>query len=187
MDLQKFGIKLYLNTNDNFKSKDFIPVFHNWIQEKVVSEHLLIDVADYSHIKDGPGVMLIAHEGHFCLDQEEHKAGIMYMRRSHFRGNFTERFINVFSIVIQAAKRLTDNNINKKIDFSRDLFRFISNDRRVVENTSINQSVYQDEVQKALKDMYPNSKWEYKDISNENERMAFTVYSNTDINIFNKN
>ena len=76
MDLQKFGIKLYLNTDGNFESKDFIPVFHNWIQEKVVDDHLLIDVADYSHITDGPGVMLIAHEGHFSLDQENHQPGI---------------------------------------------------------------------------------------------------------------
>ena len=69
MDLQKFGIKLYLNTNASYKLSDFIPVFHNWIQEKVVSDHLLIDVADYSHIPDGPGVMLISHEGHYSLDQ----------------------------------------------------------------------------------------------------------------------
>ena len=56
MNLQKFGIKLYLKANGNFNSKDFIPVFHNWIQDKVVDDHLLIDVADYSHIPDGPGV-----------------------------------------------------------------------------------------------------------------------------------
>ena len=77
MDLQKFGIKLYLTTNGSFDSKDFIPVFHNWIQDKVVDDHLLIDVADYSHISDGPGVMLIAHEGHFSLDQENYQSGIL--------------------------------------------------------------------------------------------------------------
>ena len=187
MDLQKFGIKLYLKTNGSFKPKDFIPVFHNWIQEKVVSDHLLIDVADYSHIPDGPGVMLIAHEGHFSLDQEKKKPGFMYMRRRDLTGNFKERFKQVLAIATQAANRLTKNGISQEIYFSADSFRFIANDRRVAKNTSDNQRRYQAEVQKALADMYPQNKWEYEDVSNENERLAFTVNFNADINILDVN
>ena len=187
MDLQKFGIKLFLHTNGSFQSKDYIPVFHNWIQEKAVFDHLLIDVADYSHIPDGPGVMLISHEGHFSLDQEKHKPGIMYMRRMDLAGNFKERFKKVFSIAIQAANHLTENNINQESDFSSDSFRFITNDRRVAKNTSENQKVYQDEVKNALEEMYPRSKWGYEDLSIANERLAFTVNFNTNINILDKN
>ena len=86
MQLQKFGVKLFLNTNVSYKSKDFIPVFHSWIQNKAVEDHLLIDVADYSHIQDGPGVMLVAHEGNFSLDQESQQPGIMYMRKTDIGG-----------------------------------------------------------------------------------------------------
>jgi len=187
MDLQKFGIKLFLHTNSSFQSKDYIPVFHNWIQRKVVSEHLLIDVADYSHIPDGPGVMLISDEGHFSLDQEKHQAGIMYMRRKDLPGNFKARFKKVLSIAVQAANHLTENNINQEIDFTSDSFRFIANDRRVAKNTLENQKVYQDEVKKALKEMYPRSTWGYEDLSIANERLAFTVNFNTNINILDKN
>jgi hypothetical protein len=35
-----------------------IPLFHCWIQQSKVPG-MLIDVADYSHMVDGPGVMLI--------------------------------------------------------------------------------------------------------------------------------
>ena len=187
MYLQKFGIKLYINNDGSFNSKDFIPVFHNWIQEKVVSNHLLIDVADYSHIPDGPGVMLISHEGHYSLDQESQKPGIMYMRIRDMEGNFKDRFIKVFSIAIEAANLLKKNKINQKIDFSTDSFRFIANDRRIAKNTSDNQKIYQKEVHIALEDMYPQSKWEYKDVSHANERLAFTVNFNTNINILEKN
>ena len=183
MDLQKFGIKLYLTTNDSFDSKDFIPVFHNWIQDKVVPNHMLIDVADYSHIPDGPGVMLIAHEGHFSLDQENHDPGMMYMRRSKWGGDFKERFINVFSTAIQAATRLRDNKINKEVDFIHNSFRFMTNDRRVADNTYENQNLYKDEVQKALAELYPTCEIEYENISSKNERLAFTVNFNQDINI----
>ena len=187
MDLQKFGIKLYLNTNGIFNSKDFIPEFHNWIQGKVVSNHLLIDVADYSHIPDGPGVMLVAHEGHFSLDQENLQPGIMYMRKTEMEGSFKERFIKVLSTTIQAANLLCDNNINQEIDIIKNSFRFISNDRRVAENTLENQNYYQDEVQKALVEKYPESNVYYEDSSSENERLAFTVNLSKDINILDEN
>ena len=187
MNLQKFGIKLYLKANGNFNSKDFIPVFHNWIQDKVVPDHLLIDVADYSHIPDGPGVMLIAHEGHFSLDQENRQPGIMYMRKTEFGGDFKERFINVLSTTIQAANNLCDNKINKEVDFINNSFRFITNDRRIAENTYDNQKLYQNEVRKALVELYPTCEVEYKDISTENERLAFTVNVSQNINIIEKN
>ena len=187
MDLQKFGIKLYLTTNGSFDSKDFIPVFHNWIQDKVVDDHLLIDVADYSHIPDGPGVMLIAHEGHFSLDQENYQSGIMYMRKTEIEGDFIQRFNKVLTTTIEAANRLTKNNINKDVDFIHNSFRFIANDRRVAENTHENQKLYQDKVQKALSELYPTCEVEYENISIENERLAFTVNFSQDINILEKN
>ena len=183
MDLQKFGVKLFFNTNESFDSKDFIPVFHNWIQDKIVDDHLLIDVADYSHIPDGPGVMLVAHEGNFSLDQENQQPGIMYMRKTDIGGDFKGRFINVLSTAIQAANNLSDNNINKEVDFIRNSFRFIANDRRVAENTLENQKLYQDRVQKALTELYPTYEVKYEDISRGNERLAFTVNFNQDINI----
>ena len=186
MDLQKFGIKLYLTTNGSFDSKDFIPVFHNWIQDKALSDHILIDVADYSHIPDGPGVMLIAHEGHFSLDQENRQPGMMYMRRSELEGDFKKRFIHVLSIAIQAANRLRNNKINKEVDFIHNSFRFMTNDRRVAENTYENQNLYKDKVQSALSELYPTCKFEYEDISKENERLAFTVNFSQDINILEK-
>ena len=187
MQLQKFGVKLFLNTNGNYDSKDFIPVFHSWIQKKVVSDHLLIDVADYSHIQDGPGMMLIAHEGNFSLDQESLQPGIMYMRKTEIEGDFIQRFNKVLTTTIEAANRLSKNSINKDVDFKNNSFRFIANDRRVAKNTLENQKVYQDEVKKALKEMYPRSTWGYEDLSIANERLAFTVNFNTNINILDKN
>ena len=187
MQLQKFGVKLFLNTNGSYESKDFIPVFHSWIQNKAVEDHLLIDIADYSHIQDGPGVMLIAHEGNFSLDQENQQPGIMYMRKTDIGGDFIGRFINVLSTAIRAANDLSDNNINKEVDFIRNSFRFIANDRRVAENTLENQKLYQDKIHKALAEIYPTCEVEYVDISRENERLAFTVKFNQDINILEKN
>ena len=126
MDLQKFGVKLFFNTNGSYSSKDFVPIFHNWIQNKAIDDHLLIDVADYSHIPDGPGVMLIAHEGNFSLDQESQQPGIMYMRKTEIAGSFKERFNMVLSTVVKAANRLNENNISKQADFTPNLFNLVN-------------------------------------------------------------
>ena len=183
MDLQKFGIKLFLNVSNDFNSRDFIPVFHNWIQDKIVDDHLLIDVADYSHVPDGPGIMLVAHEGCFSLDQENHQPGLMYMRKTTIDGSFKERFIRVLSDTVQAAKRLRANNINKEINFINNSFRFIANDRLYAQNTIENQNLYKEEMQKVLNEKYPESQVEYEDISGEKERLAFTIRLNDGINI----
>ena len=183
MELQKFGVKLFLETNGSHSSKEFIPVFHTWIQEKVVEDHLLIDVADYSHIPDGPGVMLIAHEGHFSLDQEKCQPGIMYMRRAKMGGDFKERFNQVLSTTIKAANQLRNNDITNNVDFISNLFRFIANDRLYAENTIDNQNLYKEEIQKLLDQIYPDSIVEYENMSGEKERLAFTIRLSDEINI----
>ena len=66
MDLHKFGIKFFANTGERFDILKLIPVYHRWIQHSAL-QGLLIDVADYSHVPAGPGVMLIAHEGNYAL------------------------------------------------------------------------------------------------------------------------
>ena len=45
-----------------------IPIFHRVIQEQRLPL-LLIDVADYSHVPGGPGVLLVAHEGFYSMEQ----------------------------------------------------------------------------------------------------------------------
>jgi hypothetical protein len=187
MDLQKFGVKLFINANESYNSKEFIPVFHNWIQDKIIDDHLLIDVADYSHIPDGPGVMLISHEGNFSLDQENQQPGIMYMRKTEIAGSFKERFNTVLSTVIKAANLVSDININKQVDFKPNLFRFITNDRLYAENTANNQDLYKEKIQNVLDGKYPDHQFEFEDVSDENERLAFTVNFSSDINILEEN
>ena len=47
--------------------EDFVPVFHDWIRRRAV-EGLLIDVTRYAHVHNGPGVILIGHEGDYSID-----------------------------------------------------------------------------------------------------------------------
>ena len=183
MELQKFGIKLFFQQNGSYPYRDFIPELHRWIQNDLIPDHILIDVVDYSHIPDGPGIMLVTHEGHFTLDQEDHKPGILYMRKTDISGSFKDRFNRVLSITIQAAQLLSNNNIEKELNVTNNSLRFISNDRRIADNVDANQKLYTDIVNKLLKENFPGSNFEFDNYSKRQDRLAFDVNFMDDTNI----
>ena len=94
---------------------------------------------------------------------------------SDIRGNFKYRFNEVLSTTILAAKLLSQNNINKKIDFSLNSFRFISNDRLLANNIDANHKLYTETVNKLFKEKYPRSIFEFDNYSKGGERLAFDV------------
>ena len=69
MDAHKISVKFFVDRPWAVQGHEFVPVFHSWIQLKTVPDHMLIDVADYSHVKDGPGTLLVAHEANIYLDR----------------------------------------------------------------------------------------------------------------------
>ncbi len=80
MHPHKLGIKIFLEPPVEVAPETLIPIFHRWIQNGSV-EGMLIDVADYSHVHQGPGIMLVAHEAHYGLDQGGGRPGMLYNRK----------------------------------------------------------------------------------------------------------
>lgn len=80
LDLRKINVKVSLKTTGAVNWRPFINVFHRWIQETKL-KGVLVDVAEYTHVADGPQVLLIAHEGQWVLDTEEGRPGMLYTQR----------------------------------------------------------------------------------------------------------
>lgn len=80
MTTHKFGVKLFF-TNSTRPIKEFIPVFHGWIQRQALPGHMLLDVHDYSHVHHGPGILLVAHEANISVDESEGRRGLVYLRK----------------------------------------------------------------------------------------------------------
>jgi hypothetical protein len=78
MDAQRIQVKIYATSSP--EPERFIPVFHRFIRDKVFDE-LMIDVADYGHVKDGPGVVLIGHASDFFADTSDGRFGVVYTRK----------------------------------------------------------------------------------------------------------
>src|SRR4030095_14690853 len=103
MDLQRIGIKVFAEDSAKVDVRDFIPVFHSWIQKQAVENHLLIDVHDYSHIHNGPGILLVAHEGNFSIDLSNGEMGLAYYRKQPTAGSMTQRLNGVLKSALQAS------------------------------------------------------------------------------------
>ena len=135
MDLHKFGIKLFAVDAKGFDILKLIPMYHRWIQQKALQD-LLIDVADYSHVPAGPGVMLIAHEGNYALDESGHERGIVYYSKHTLPGELPERFVQVARKTLQAARLMTaDAELNGELKVPGNDLQFFANDRLVAPNT----------------------------------------------------
>lgn len=141
MEIQRFGIKIYLEEDQGFYPEDLVPVFHGWIQNDLIPHHLVIDVTDYSHIPYGPGVILIAHEGNYSLGNSDRRWGLLYTRKQPLEGTFEERFKTVLKAVLYAAHLL--ENSGAKLKFKVDEWRFIANDRLQASNQAETFTVLQ--------------------------------------------
>ena len=60
----------------------FIGMFHRFIQEKTL-DGLLLDVADYAHVPNGPGVLLVGHDVDYGIDLAEGHAGLLTVRKRY--------------------------------------------------------------------------------------------------------
>src|ERR1051326_548704 len=86
---------------------DAIPVFHRWIQDGACEE-MLVDVADYQHVPEGPGVMLIAHEANYSLDQAEGRLGLLYNRKGVLDGDAQGNLRQACRAAWAACRRLEE-------------------------------------------------------------------------------
>jgi hypothetical protein len=134
MDLHKFGIKFLATGGERLDVLKLIPIYHRWIQQDLL-EDLLIDVADYSHVPGGPGVMLIAHEGNYALDESGRERGIVYYRKHELDGALPERLAQVARKALQAAQLMSeDAELDGALKVPGNRLKFFANDRLVAPN-----------------------------------------------------
>jgi hypothetical protein len=135
MDAFKIVIKLFA-AKDDFASDQFVPIFHRWIQRQDFPGHLLIDVADYAHVKTGPGTVLICHEANLHMDRGENRLGIMYVRKTAAPGNFQDRLLDALKSAFQAASRMeAEEGLAGKLKFRTDEIVVRINDRLLAPST----------------------------------------------------
>lgn len=134
IQLQHINVKLLLKDPENLALDSVIPIFHRWIQDQIFDE-LLLDVADYRHVKHGPGLMLIGHEADYSLDNTDGLLGVRYNRKAPLPGTNLDRLIQATRSALLACQRLqSDTRLNGRVHFNGRDVQLIINDRLLAPN-----------------------------------------------------
>jgi hypothetical protein len=104
----RLSVKAPLDIPPGADLEPVIGVFHGWIQRSAL-DGLLLDVADYRHVHNGPAVMLIGHERDHVLDLADGRPGLACIdKRAGEGATLAEQVVAVGERARAAAALLAD-------------------------------------------------------------------------------
>ncbi len=148
MDSSKLSFKIFASGGSETELESFVPAFHSWIQSRAIPDHLLIDVADYSHVHHGPGIVLVSYEANFSLDTRGGRLGVTYQRKQPLAGSLADRIRDALRPAIQMAQLL-----ETRLKFKADEIEFRVCDRLAAPNKPETFAA----VKPALLDVFPGA------------------------------
>jgi hypothetical protein len=103
MELQKLNVKLFVEPPSAVALADFIDIFHSWIQ---TTDGVYHDVADYSHMQAGPGIVLVADDANISIDESDNRRGVLYSQKRPLSGSNQERLRTVLRSTLEKFRKL---------------------------------------------------------------------------------
>src|SRR5262245_61343916 len=179
MEAHKLQLKIYLTpeTARSFDIEDLIPVFHRWIKQRQLPE-LTIDVANYRHVPQGPGVVLIGHGSDYFLDEGEGRPGLLHNRK---RAGLApaERLGDLARRTLYAASLLEkDLALTGKIKFATNELLFRVNDRLAAPNTDATLAALRPELEALAKTLFAGP-FQLARVGDSKELFAVRISSTT--------
>ncbi len=182
MELHKLGVKVFTENADTLNLLDLIPVFHRWIQARSL-DGMLIDVADYSHVHAGPGILLLAHEGNYGFDEAGNQRGMVYYSKQPIAGTLTERLIAVCQRVLKACRLLEQESALQGVNFPGNQIQLFANDRLLALNSDETYAALEPALDELLGKLYPDTDYQLERETDPKERFAITVKTANPVSI----
>jgi len=159
MEMQHVNVKLLVRDPGDVDLDPLIPVFHSWIQ-KQVGEGLLLDVADYRHVPEGPGVVLIGHEGNYSVDNTDDRLGVRYNRKAALDGSNQDRLKQAARAALTACQRLeAESRLGGKLRFDGQEMEIFINDRLLAPNNEATREGFKSDFATFLQQLFRGGKF----------------------------
>lgn len=180
-ELQRFGVKVFIDPESAPHPGELVPVFHRWIQTRAVDQ-LLIDVADYTHLLDGPRVLLVGHEGNYALDYEDGRPGLVYWRKQPLAGPLAERLAAGCRAVFMAGRLLEgDPALRDRFRLRGDQLQIAANDRLHAPSTPETEAVLRPAVSALSARLYDGAPADITCTDDGAGRLTLTVKASTSV------
>lgn len=154
---QRISVKYFVEKPEVIDLSAIPPIFQRWIQEQALAG-LFIDVADYKHVHEGPGVILIGHDTDIAMDMRAGRPGLLATRKRDMGGSLSE----ILTLLLQQgfiACRLLETGYapSGDIGFRADEVEITFLDRLRTPNRPASLAAIRGEVEDALGAIYPEA------------------------------
>lgn len=152
MSTDRWLVKFESRAPDEFEPEAHIPVFHRWIQTHRLPL-VLIDVADYAHVPNGPGVLLVSHEYNIFADRFDGRPGLTVQRK--LRGDVgTGSLVETLRTGLAAVRELEKEASLSGSRFHVDRVEIVANDRLRAPNTGEGWTAAEPALRDAARRLY---------------------------------
>lgn len=167
-------IKFSLEDSSTVDQSLFMGVFQRWIQQKTL-EGQLIDVADYRHVWEGPGILLIAHDSDYSMETRDGKLGLLFTRKRQVDPDLLSQLRNSLRLALTASHLLEQETVFKPaLKFRANEFEIRFPDRLQFPNRPETFEFVKDDLTTVLNEVYGSDTTNFASV-NQDSRLLFTI------------
>jgi hypothetical protein len=167
-------IKFFFENPATIDVAAFTAVFQRWIQQNAIDE-LLIDVADYRHVFEGPGIMLIGHASDYSIESRDGRLGLLYTRKRQPEPDLLSQLRASFRLALGACNLLeAETTFEPRLKFRAHEIELRFADRLQLPNRAESLEVVKDDLAVVLAEVYGGTSAQVTPVAND-ARQLFTL------------
>lgn len=152
MELQKLNVKFFVEPPNTIALTDFIEIFHSWIQ---ATDGVYHDVADYSHMQAGPGIVLVAKHANLSIEESGNRRGLLFSQKAPLAGTNQDKLRAVLRASLENCRKLEfDPALRGKLRFATNEAVISLNDRLLGENSQAGFDAVKGDVEAVAKRLF---------------------------------
>jgi len=174
-DLQRIQVKIASNAPDDLNLDPIIAIFARWRHEKDDPAQW-VDLADYAHMRRGPGVMLSGMRANIAFDMGAPRPGFLYTARKGLSGSYQDRIGSVLRSCFSFALRIArEKEFPSGVVFDWTALEFRFPDRLETPNNSTIDRELRPALTQLLDTLFGRQAYELKPQPDPGEAYGFFV------------
>jgi hypothetical protein len=167
-------VKFFLENSKGTDLSSFTPVFQRWIQQKALNGQL-IDVADYRHVFEGPGIILIGYDSDYAIESRDGQVGLLYTRKRQIDPDLQTQLRTSLRLALDACQLLeAETSFTPRLKFRAGELEIRFADRLRVPNQPESFDLVKDDLGAVLAELYGTDGARFAPVSHD-PRYMFTI------------
>ena len=181
MELQKLNVKVFVEQPNLVPLTDFIEIFHGWIQATDGDYH---DVADYSHMQAGPGVVLIANDANVSIDEVQNRRGLLFSQKAPLSGSNREKLRRVLRSALENCRKLEEEpTLRGRLRFDLTETVISLNDRLIGTNSEQSFKEIKDDIAAVAQELFGASEIDIERDNDPRQRLNVTLKTSAAVDL----